>query len=295
VASKVLHEVFVQLLHRRPSLAAELLHDSFGVELDFDLVLEGESILAEVVPAQYRADQVVLLERGGKVCTAIIVEVQLRPDREKRWTWPAYVALLRARLRCPVHLLVVAPGRRTAGWAAKPIALGPRGFVLRPFVIGPAVLPHVTDPREAMRRPELSILSAITHARAADALLIAHAAAITLGQLDDDRKEFYLDVVLAALTDAARTKLEEMMKPPGYEYQSNFARQYFGQGKAEGKAEGVLQAKHEALLAFLAARGIPLTNDERARIDACTDLEKLDTMITRAATARSAREVLADG
>jgi hypothetical protein len=163
----VLHEVFVQLLHRRPSLAAELLHDSFGIELDFDLAVEGESILAEVASAQYRADQVVLLERGGKIASAIIVEVQLRPDRDKVWTWPAYVALLRARLRCPVHLLVVAPRRSTATWAAKPIALGPRGFVLRPWVVGPAVLPHVTDPGEAMRRPELSILSAITHARAA--------------------------------------------------------------------------------------------------------------------------------
>jgi hypothetical protein len=85
------------------------------------------------------------------------------------------------------------------------------------------------------------------------------------------------------------------MRPPGYEYQSSFARKYFGQGKAEGKAEGALQAKHEALLAFLGARGIPLTDDDRAFIAACSDIGKIDTMIARAATARSAAEVLADG
>ena len=153
----------------------------------------------------------------------------------------------------------------------------------------------MTDVDEAQRRPELSILSAITHARAADGLRIARAAAIAIGQLDDDRKEFYLDVVLAALTDAARTKLEEMMRPPGYEYQSDFARKYFGQGKAEGKAEGATEAKHDAVLAILAARGIGLTDDDRARINAQRDGAKLDAMIARAATARSVAEVLVDG
>ena len=53
---------------------------------------------------------------------AIVVEVQLSPDEEKRYTWPVYITHMRARLRCPTVLLVVVelcgltfrPGDRSA-------------------------------------------------------------------------------------------------------------------------------------------------------------------------------------
>jgi hypothetical protein len=39
----------------------------------------------------------------------IVIEVQLQRDDRKRFTWPVYVAGLRARLECPACLLVVTP------------------------------------------------------------------------------------------------------------------------------------------------------------------------------------------
>lgn len=72
-----------------------------------------------------------------------------------------------------------------------------------------------------------------------------------------------------------------------YEYQSDFARRYYGQGRAEGRAEG----EATALLAFLAARGIEVPSDARARITGCTDLARLDSWIRRAATATTIQDL----
>jgi hypothetical protein len=71
------------------------------------------------------------------------------------------------------------------------------------------------------------------------------------------------------------------------------AREY-GEAKwAQGKAEGETTGKAAAVLAFLAAHGISVSNDVRAQIEACRDVTTLDRWITRAATARSAEEVIA--
>jgi hypothetical protein len=79
------------------------------------------------------------------------------------------------------------------------------------------------------------------------------------------------------LPAAARNCLEELMAITGYEYQSEFARRYFGQGEAKGEAK--------AVLAILDARGIAVPDEIRARISGCTDLDQLDVWIRRAATA----------
>jgi hypothetical protein len=55
-----------------------------------------------------------------------------------------------------------------------------------------------------------------------------------------------------------------------------------------GKAKG----KREALFIFLTARGLAISERDRARIEACTNSEKLDRWIKRAATARSVRALL---
>jgi hypothetical protein len=75
-----------------------------------------------------------------------------------------------------------------------------------------------------------------------------------------------------------------------YEYQSDFARRYFGQGKAEGKAEG--EAK--AVLAVLATRGIEVPDDARARITSCTDLDQLETWVRRAVTAHCVHDLFVE-
>ncbi|MGH3709310.1 MAG: hypothetical protein ACRDRQ_14680, partial [Pseudonocardiaceae bacterium] len=78
-----------------------------------------------------------------------------------------------------------------------------------------------------------------------------------------------------------------------YEYQSDFARRYFSQGRTEGRAEGEARGEAKAVLAFLDARGITVSDDVRARIAACTDLDQLDTWVRRAATATTSQDLFA--
>nr|MCU0687583.1 Uma2 family endonuclease [Polyangiaceae bacterium] len=61
-------------------------------------------------------------------------------------------------------------------------------------------------------------------------------------------------------------------------------------GKAEGKAEGLREGKAAALLTVLAARGLAVDDETRARLEACADPAQLDRWLARALTAASARE-----
>lgn len=110
-----LHEALLQLFRNRPALAPSLLRDALGLELPVYTEARLDSAeLTDIQPAEYRADLVVLLLSCAPVL-GIIVEVQLSPDERKRFAWPAYVANLRARLKCPVCLLVVTPSVRSCG------------------------------------------------------------------------------------------------------------------------------------------------------------------------------------
>jgi flagellar biosynthesis/type III secretory pathway protein FliH len=64
-------------------------------------------------------------------------------------------------------------------------------------------------------------------------------------------------------------------------------------GVVEGKAAGVVEGKAAAVLAFLSARGLPVSDEARARIETCTDVAMLDRGISRAATVSSIDEVFA--
>ncbi|WP_437487662.1 hypothetical protein WME75_07280 [Sorangium sp. So ce1014] len=63
-------------------------------------------------------------------------------------------------------------------------------------------------------------------------------------------------------------------------------------GRAEGRAEGEAKGRQEALLTLLRARGLSPSQDDEARIRACTDAAKLDRWIAQAATATTVREAL---
>jgi hypothetical protein len=91
---------------------------------------------------------------GEQHALAVVVEVQLRPDRRKHLSWPAYLATARARLNCPVMLLVICPESRAAAWARRPISLGHPGLVLTPLVLGPDEVPVLTvaGPANSWRR-----------------------------------------------------------------------------------------------------------------------------------------------
>ena len=304
-----LHEVLVLLFRNRPRLAAELIGGSLGAPVPaFREARVEDASLGSVTPTELQADLVVRLE--GDRPTALVVEVQLGKDPDKTWSWPAYVATLRARLRCETMLVVVCVDEAVATWCARPILLGAPGNVVTPLVVGPRAVPEVTDPEQAMAAPELAVLSVLAHGQSAAAEAIGKAALAAAARLDDARAALYADLTLGMVHEAAKKALEAMMASGNYEYQSEFARKYFGQGRAEGEArgkalglheglalglqEGLTKGKAEALLAVLAARGLPVSPELRERVLGCTDIGRLEAWLTRAVSAASAAEAVGE-
>ena len=260
------HELFVEMFRDRPELACELLRRCAGQEVPAGDAEVGSIDLSQVVPAEYRADSVTLVRddlRG--VVAAIVVEVQLSFDARKRWTWPVYVTTLRARFECPVTLLVFAPDDAIATWCAESIDTGHPGFHLQPIVVSLSAVPRILEEHVAFAAPELAVLSAIAHRDVAVASLAVRA----VSRLPADKGRVYLDRVLAALPTLARRILEENMK--GYEYQSDFARKYYGEGVAAGM--------HEAALAIARAKIPSLSSQQQTSILAVKDTERLKTLV----------------
>jgi hypothetical protein len=273
------HEALLLLFRNRPELAPELLREALGIELPAYTEVRVESAdLTEVVPAEYRADLVVLLV-DGKPVLAIAVEVQLARDDRKRFTWPVYAAGLYARFECPAVVLVVTPAPEVARWAAEPIRLGPVSS-FSALVLGPDAVPVVTDPARAEADPELGVLSAMAHGRGnvEQAVQIA-LAAIAGAKLVQDRdvSVLYFDLIDAALSEAARKAFQ--MLPQGYEFQSETLR------------KNVATTKAAAVVAVLEAREIALSEEQKNRILTCLDIKLLDQWIRRAAIIGSADEL----
>ena len=93
------------------------------------------------------------------------------------------------------------------------------------------------------------------------------------------------------------------MQIGNYVYRSEFARRYLAQGHAEGRAkgeaegriegraEGCLEGEAQALLRILHARGLSVSEAERARMVSCDDRATLDEWLERALTASRVAEV----
>ena len=67
------------------------------------------------------------------------------------------------------------------------------------------------------------------------------AAIVASADIDAERSRLYLDLLLITLLDSAPEAIEATMNSLGFEYQSDFARRYVDQGRAEGRAEIVLK------------------------------------------------------
>jgi hypothetical protein len=179
-----------------------------------------------VPPVEARADLVLLLRRADRVVFALVVEVQLTRDPEKRRRWPLYAANVSARHRCPAAVLVVAPDRSVASWAKRPISLAAHGRWV-PLVLGPAEIPRAGAHPAS---PELALLSVRAHAHGEGGLDVARAALEAIIPLDPDQRDTYHDILMAWLPEALREEL--MMTAKSLYPQSDFAREHFGKGEA---------------------------------------------------------------
>ena len=100
----------------------------------------------------------------------------------------------------------------------------------------------------------------------------------------------YFDLILHSLSEVARQELQKM-DPAKYEYQSEFAKRYFGEGRSEGRKEGREQARVELVLRLLTLRFGALPEPLRVQVSRASSAE-LDQIAERVLTARSLIEAV---
>jgi hypothetical protein len=294
------HESLVNLFRKEGRLAVELLRACAKIKVDHARVAVTSIDLSQVTPIEYRADTVVVLtDRKDRPVAGVIVEVQLEAKPDKLRTWPAYVAILRAELGCAAVLLVIAPDPRVARWARRRIELGHPGFQLTPIVIGFDNVPWVRDRAAALALPQLAVLSAMAH----PTLEAAEVAIVALSQLPGDQKQIYLDIILTALPAKIRRTLEGRMQ--SYQYQSDFARKYYGVGLEEGLEKGLKkglekgrekgrsEGLRDAVVALARNRIDDLSEDTLAALDMVSDPYLLTQLITTLGETRTVIEARA--
>lgn len=143
------------------------------------------------------------------------------------------------------------------------------------------------------------MLSALVHGDAGEAPDIFGAAFEATACLDSERQRQYVDMILARWPELAPRVLEALMESGKYEYQSEFAKRYYGQGRAEGlelgreegREEGRAQGLRSALLAVLTSRSVAISAETRARITGEADVDRLEHWIAQAAIVARAEDI----
>ncbi|KYF91491.1 hypothetical protein BE17_48560 [Sorangium cellulosum] len=295
------HNGLVDMFRENPSLAPHFLKILFHLDLpSYATVAAVEASLDQLMPVEFRADLVLdLRDERGALVLSIVLEVQRDIDRRKRYSWPVYVAVVRAQKECDAVVLVVAPDAEVAAWAAQKIDLGLGLGTLQPLVLGPAIVPEVTDQAEAEKETELAVLSAASHGNGPNGLAVVQAALGALGRFDHEHAAVYFQIVYNALRDPMRRALEALIMERQTEGKATFppfAQQLIDRGRSEGKLEGIregkLEGKRDALLRLLAQAGIALTDGDRDRIQTCSDPATLDRWVGNVLGAKNASDVL---
>ncbi len=116
MAPSLEHEAICELFRRaEPELLFTLLGYA-GVVLPWvNSVQDASEESGELMPTSFVADVVLTLGEGDSA-HVLILEVQRAVDPDKCWSWPVYLATVRARHRCACVLVVVTPRADVARW-----------------------------------------------------------------------------------------------------------------------------------------------------------------------------------
>jgi hypothetical protein len=249
----------------------------------------GSTDASNVVPDEFKADMVTVIRdvATGDPLLLVIIEPQGREDKEKEFSWPAYLANLRAAHKCKsAVLIVVCWDAAEADKCRAAISMGHPGFVLVPIVIGPR------DGRELARvGPWQTVLAgsmgAIDLGTDAGRRTVLDAIRDTASNIPVTRTLSAI-ILGVAPNNAARAALEALMQTK--EYKNDFFDRVEAQGMAKGEAKG----KAESLMIVLEARGMHPSAEQHDLVMSCTDVDKLDLWLGRAAGATSVGDVFKD-
>ncbi|MGK4006935.1 hypothetical protein WMF31_30210 [Sorangium sp. So ce1036] len=292
------HEVLIVALREQPGLLGALVSALTGVKLPRSLK-PSDATLRFVKAAELRLD---LVYRGGRR-RWVLVELQRSVDPAKRRRWPLAASLLHDQTGVAGDVLVITARRAVARWAERVACVRTRlGTVLQ---LKPVVLHLGAAESKALldeRHPELALFAAwaMQHRHGPGARAVVERAFELTERLPPALRRAQQRAILSVLSERMLALLREASMNPDKIPETPAARklrlfleaQGRKKGRAEGEAKGRAEGRQEALMTLLRARGLSPSQDDEARIRACTDPARLDRWIARAATATSVREAL---
>jgi hypothetical protein len=143
-----------------------------------------------------------------------------------------------------------------------------------------------------------------SHCQSRSSCEVVQAVLGALERFDREHAAVYFQIVYNALREPMRRALEALIMERQAEAKATFpafAQQLIDRGKLEGLREGEIKGKLEGklegtrgvLLRLVARAGIAFSEDDRARVHACTDLATLDRWVDNVLGAKTAADVLA--
>jgi hypothetical protein len=295
------HEAIGDLFRGDPNFAPRILKTLFGRDIpSFARVRVGDSALNQTMSVEFRADVVLELEDEQQIpMLSIVVEVQRDVDVRKEKVWPVYATVQHSKANCATIVLVVATNEDVAKWAATPIDIGWGLTTMRPLVLGPKVIPVITDPAVACADPSLALLSALCHDEGEQAREVVLAAGEALITSPKDLSLELANLMLTVVYNHVRAPLKRAIEAMIMELKFNnrlveippFFEAYVEKGVKQGISQGELKHSRSTLERLVARAGIVLTDEQHKRIEACTDLAMLDRWTDNVSQAKTATDV----
>ena len=292
------HEAPLEICDQHPRVVASLLDLLLGAELPvYDELRMEPADFTQTVAKEYRADRALVFLRRKRPVLAVILEVQRRRDEKKRRAWPVYTAALFSRLGCPTYLLVVTLDEATARWAREPISGFQPGCRFAPLVVARADVPAIRSLEEAQANVPLALFSALLHATGEGGELCAYYAVRALYEASPEAERLDRTIWMLGLVGGivGREKFKQIERLVMIEPSTKIIPRLQvirDRALAKGMALGEARGEAKALLKLLSVRGLVLTAAQRRQILSCSDAARIESWIERAATARSAGEVL---
>jgi len=287
------HDSVTAIFTENPDLAFEIAASLNGAPVPRGAPVRAEAPNFNDRPStDFVADAVLVAGTIHDPVRAVIVEAQKRTLKDKPPQWARYAAQLWTFLRCPVDVLVICPDAKSCFWYARPVPTTLPGYTHLPIVLPPSAVPAITTADDAAAQPAMAALAVAYHG--ADPA-VCQAFTDGMRRLPPDHAVKYHEHAFNMAPLAVQRILEQLMTSDTWPVYSPFAKEHFGRGKREGKKEGRREGRAEgeaeAILLFLKARGLAVTDAERERITGCTDLKQLKTWVTRAATAEKTSDL----
>ncbi|NVB37121.1 hypothetical protein G6O69_04715 [Pseudenhygromyxa sp. WMMC2535] len=308
-----LHQGIARILIDEPPLAFRILRELFGLDLPALRDLRARhSVIDRFAPCfgdthELRPDGVLCGDHptdphGG---VGIVIEAQRRPDRQKAARLWVYWALVAEELGYVTALLVIALSDQVSAWAR---GLGKRQLPPRDalLVVDRQNMPVVTtvdDPQ----RPGWAMLSGIIHAAHGNLEPFTVALKAVL-RLEDQRRWRYASYMLSALDEDDRELILGAMNMQTHEISDIERRSVafhdgraegldeglakgLDEGRAKGLDEGLAKGLQQLVLTILELRGLALSDAQRERVIACSELTQLERWRDRAKLANDATDV----